>query len=349
MWKSAPWRTLFFKKLLRTAEATVFYRPQRRDGFEKEMEASIIGYVVGFLLSFIFVIRSADYAIEYATRLARTVGVSEFVISFLLIGLVSALPEGSIAIAAAVDGEPAIAATSLLASNIGDLLFVFGVVALFASGLRITTPVIKRELVYLLVLSLPFLLGFDGVITRVEGGVLLVTGLVFLGSVASDHAVFRTRVKREHVLSMIKVVVLLLVSLLVMMVSASFTVSFVSLIAESVSVSPTLIAVFIIGIGTCLPELLFTIRTLQKNRHDLALGNILGVVIIDGTIMLGIAALITPLSMTVAALQTLGFFTLLGAGVLFYFLKVHRKIEWWEGLVLLMIYSVFSFTQIVLH
>ena len=313
------------------------------------MEYLIPAYIVGFLISFYLVIKSADLAIVFATKLARIVGLSEFIISFFLIGLVSAMPEGVIAIAAAARGEVAIAATSLLASDVGDLLFVFGIVALFASGLRITTPVFKRETSYLVLLALPLLLGFDGTITRLEGAVLLITGMVFMSAIAHEHNVFRARVKREHVVHATRTTVLLIVSLLVMVVAASFTVSSVSLIARELAISPTLIAVFVIGIGTCLPEMLFTIRTLQKNRHDLALGNILGVVIIDATIMLGIAAIVNPLVLSAVAMQTLTFFVLLGGIVLFYFLKIHKKLEWWEGLALLTLYAAFSVTQIILH
>ena len=313
------------------------------------MEYLIPAYIAGFLISFYLVIKSADLAIVFATKLARIVGLSEFIISFFLIGLVSAMPEGVIAIAAAARGEVAIAATSLLASDVGDLHFVFGIVALFASGLRITTPVFKRETFYLVLLALPLLLSFDGTITRLEGAVLLIAGTVFMGAIAHEHNVFRARVKREHVVHATRATVLLIVSLLVMVVAASFTVSFVSLIAKELAISPTLIAVFVIGLGTCLPEMLFTIRTLQKNRHDLALGNILGVVIIDATIMLGIAAMVNPLVLSAVAMQTLTFFVLLGGIVLFYFLKIHKKLEWWEGLVLLTLYAAFAVTQIILH
>lgn len=313
------------------------------------MDFVISGYVIGFLITFYLVIKSADYAIDYATALARIIGLSEFVISFFLIGLVSALPEGIIGIAAAWGNEPGIAVTSLLSSNVGDLLFVFGVVAVFASGLRITSPVLKRETSYLLLLALPLILGFDGTFTRIEGAILLITGTAFMLALASEHAVFRTRVHPKHVFSATKTTFLLIVSLIVMGVSANFTVSFLGLIAASFGVNPTLIAVFVIGIGTCLPELLFTIRSLQQGQNDMALGNILGVVIIDATIMLGIAALVRPLVLAPAALQSMAFFVLLGGIVLFYFLKIHKKLTVGEGLVLLGLYGVFAFSQIVLH
>lgn len=313
------------------------------------MDYLILAYVVGFLISFYLVIKSADYAIDFATALARIVGLSEFVISFFLIGFVSALPEGVIAMSAAFQGKAGLAATALLASDVGDILFVFGIIAVFASGLRITSPVLKRETSYLVLLALPLLLGFDGTISRAEGLVLLIGGLVYMLTLAHEHAVFKARVHRDHFMHATRTTVLLIVSLLVMGVAANFTVSFMSLIASSLGVSTTLIAVFVIGIGTCLPELLFTLRTLKQQRHDMALGNILGVVIIDATIMLGLAAMVRPLVLGQAAMQTLGFFAVLGGVVLFYFLKVHKKLTAGEGLVLLGIYGVFALTQIVLH
>lgn len=313
------------------------------------MDYLFLAYIAGFLISFYLVIKSADFAIDYASALARLIGLSEFVISFFLIGFVSAMPEGVIGVAAAFNNQPSLAVTSLLASNVGDILFVFGIVAVFASGLRITSPVLKRETSYLVLLALPLILGFDGTFTRVEGAILLITGSAFLLALANEHAVFKTRVHPQHLQSATKTTVFLIIALLIMGVAAHFTVSFVSLIAQSFGISSTLIAVFIIGLGTCLPELLFTIRSLQQGQHDMALGNVLGVVIIDATVMLGIAALVRPLTLTPIAVQTMAFFVLLGAIVLFYFLKIHKKLTVWEGLVLLGMYGFFAFSQIVIH
>ncbi len=306
-------------------------------------------YIGGFALAFYLVIKSADFAIEYVTRLARHFGISEFAISFLLIGLVAALPETIIGFSAAAQGKHDIAVIALLASDVVDLTFVFGVVALFASGLHVSAPVIKREVVYLILLALPLVLGYDGTISRAEGIALLLAGLAFIGSIASEHKVFSSRIKREDFAVTLRTIILLIISVLVMVVSANFTVSFLSLGAAILGVPAPLVAVFVIGLGSCLPELLFTIRSLQKHKYEMALGNVLGVVIIDATIMLGLVAVFYPLTVDPTLLRVTGLFCFIGALALLYFLKIHQKLSRWEAAILLGIYACFAAVQFIIH
>lgn len=306
-------------------------------------------YIIAFAIAFFLVLQAADFAIVFATRLARDFNVSEFAISFLLVGLITALPESIIAFTASARGLPAVALVSLLASDIIDLTFVFGAIALIVGTISIKAPILKREGAYLLILALPLFLGIDGTISRWDGAVLLLAGIIFLSTIAADHKLFSAHVKREDTPRAIRTGVLLIVTLLVLTVAADFTVSFLSLIGAAVGVPPAFIAIFVIGLGTCLPETLFTIRALQHGKHDLALGNILGVVIIDASVMLGIAALINPITVNLDLIRTVTLFNALAGCAAIYFIRIHRRIGRWEAGMLLAFYGMFAALQFVIH
>ncbi len=51
----------------------------------------------------------------------------------------------------------------------------------------------------------------------------------------------------------------------------------------------------VVGVGTCLPELSFALRAAKKNHCEIDLGNILGNVLADCLMAIGIIALIQPI------------------------------------------------------
>lgn len=51
---------------------------------------------------------------------------------------------------------------------------------------------------------------------------------------------------------------------------------------------------FIVSFGTTLPELFFSVKAIKNRKNALALGDVLGSVLADATIVVGIIAVITP-------------------------------------------------------
>jgi len=308
-----------------------------------------VSHLFFFALSFFIVLKAADYAIKYASRLARILKFSDFIISFFIVAIVSAAPETVISILSHIKGRTDIAVTALIGSDVIDLSFVFGIVALFANGIKIESPLMKKDAFYLFLLALPLFLGIDGVITRWEGAVLLVCGLVFLLTLSIDKGVFKKKVHSEDYGKIAKNVFLLAVSLFVMIYAADLTIGSLSIFASDIGLSDLFITLVIIGTGTCLPELLFTIESVRGQHKDLALGNILGVVIIDATIIFGILALIHPVVVNVTFLRVLLFFNALGACVLFFFIKTKAVLNKVEAFMLLAFYAAFIAVMFLLQ
>ena len=108
----------------------------------------------------------------------------------------------------------------------------------------------------------------------------------------------------------------------------------------SVGIPKVIIGATIVAFGTSLPELVTAIDSVRKGHADLALGNIIGSCFMNITLILGLALIVTPFRVDMAAFSDLIVFSLITNLVLWYFLS-SEKIGRREGIVLLFIYSLF--------
>src|SRR3989338_1311980 len=126
--------------------------------------------LVLFIVFLFILIKSAEYATRYSTRIARIFQISEFVFSFFIVAIISAIPEGTISVISALKGVPEFGLGALLGSNVADLTLVFGIVALLsAKGINVKSKILNKDFFYLALLLFPVVLGFDGHFSRVDG------------------------------------------------------------------------------------------------------------------------------------------------------------------------------------
>jgi cation:H+ antiporter len=311
----------------------------------------IILNFVFFLLSLFILIKCAGYAIKYSCKLSKSLHFPEFIVSFFIIALISVLPEATISVISALKGEPALGLGTLLGSNITDLTLVFGIVALFSStGIKVKSKIISNNFYYLLILLFPLILGFDGRFTRLDGLILILLGLLFFIKVALDSRRFRKKFnninKRE---SFFKNFVFLIISLVIILLSAFLTVKFAVNFANDAKLPAILVGLTIIALGTCLPELIFSIKAVKKNHDSLALGDILGTVIADITIVLGIVALISPFTYNPYNIYITGGAMFLAGLLVTIFMKSDRIVKKTEGVFLIIFYIFYLFVEFLIN
>jgi len=79
---------------------------------------------------FIFVVVGADYAIESATNIARTFGISEWIIGLILIAFGTSLPELVVSVKAAKKGKADMSIGNIIGSNMANTSVVLGLAAI---------------------------------------------------------------------------------------------------------------------------------------------------------------------------------------------------------------------------
>lgn len=299
-----------------------------------------------FMVSLIILIKCADYSIKYSSKLAKILRFPEFIVSFFIIALISVLPEATISVISALDGESSLGLGTLLGSNVADLTLVFGIVAFFSSGgIRVKSKILGNNFFYLILLLLPLILGFDGRFSRTDGAILILAGAIFFGRIYMEKNRFHRKFNSTKKEPAFKNIIFLVISIIVLLLSAFYTVKFAVNFANDVKMPAILIGVTILAFGTCLPELIFSIKAVRKNHDELALGDVLGTVITDATIILGIVALISPFNHNPHDLYITGTAMFLAGILVIVFMKSNKVLDKFEGLLLVFFYILFLFAE----
>ena len=310
--------------------------------------------IENLFLMFIFLfvlVKSADYSIKYSKIVSRKIHLSEFIVSFFIVSIISSLPEGTIAIISALKGLPKFGLGALIGSNVADLLLVFGLAAFFSGekGVSFKSRMLKRDFFYLSILFFPVLSGLDGNYSVLDGFILVIAGLSFFFSLYLQSKKFKKEMHHLGYWDFIRYIVLLLSSLVTLVLSANYVIKYGTLLANAINIPPILISLTLISIGNCLPELIFSIKAVRGSRDQLALGDILGTVIIDETIYIGISALINPFSFDILTIYVTGFAMFFAGVVSTIFLNTDKKLSKREGKVLLICYAVYLVIEVIIN
>ena len=268
------------------------------------MWLAVIAIVAGLAL----LVWSADKFIDGATIIAQKLNVPSFLIGVLILGLGTSAPELVVSALAAIDGSPELALGNAYGSNIMNIALVLGLTVLI-SPVLIERGVIKRDLpLLLLVTAVAAWQLYDGVVTAVDGMVLV----AMLVGVLGMQIVLGKREQAALATETVDVTdapstednkgatIDLLIGLVLLVVSSRAVVWGAIELATLWGLSELIIGLTIVAVGTSLPELVASITAARRGEHGMALGNIVGSNIFNTLAVVGLAAVIAPISVSSA-------------------------------------------------
>ena len=133
-----------------------------------------------FIVALYMVIKGSIMATKYSGRLAQSFNISKYMVGFMMVAIISILPETLISINAALTGIPSFGLGMLFGSNIADLTLVFAVIVFVAGrSIKVESKILKNQPVYPFILLVPLILGLNGHLSRIEGIALIVIGIIF--------------------------------------------------------------------------------------------------------------------------------------------------------------------------
>lgn len=301
-----------------------------------------------FILSLFLVVKGATLAIKYSAKLAEHFNISKYVIGFIVVAFISILPETLISINSAIKGIPEFGLGTLFGSNIADLTLIFAILILSARrGMKIESKVLQNVRLYPFFLLLPIIFGLNGHYSRIEGAALIISGAIFYYFVfrngAGASGVFRNGDGKY------KNLFLLLFAMALLLVGAHFTVTSATALAHALQITPILIGMLVVSLGTTMPELFYSLKALKKKEDGLAIGDILGSVLADATIVIGILAFIGPFYFPVKIVYITGTFMVVASLVLLKFMRSGRSITKKEGFMLLAFWVAYAVIEFIVN
>jgi cation:H+ antiporter len=297
-----------------------------------------------FAVSLYLVGKGAQMSTKYAARVAESFQLSKYMVGLIIVSIISILPETFIAINSAFEGIPSLGLGTLLGSNVADMTLIFAII-IFSAGrdLKIEGKILKNNVVYPAILLLPIVLGWNGHFSRMEGLALIIAGAVFYYTALKnkeEHDLPRDRRDMQY-----KSFPMLLLGMSVLLVGAHFTVTSATDLALAIGINPILIGIIVIGVGTTIPELFFSLRSVRTEDESLAVGDLLGTVLADATIVVGILAMISPFVFPREIIMVTGVCMVLASLVLFHFMKTGRSLTRREGAGLLLFWLFFVLVE----
>jgi len=318
------------------------------------MDSEIIKQLAILIIGFTLLVKGADLFVDGASGIAKKFGISELIIGLTIVAMGTSAPEAAVSIAAAMKGSAGISIGNVIGSNIMNIFIILGVVAAIVP-LKIEESTIRYEMPFTIFVTAVFvLMGRDGRITRLDGVVLWVGLLVYIGYLlqqAKQKAPEKDTAQSagpgvEESPSILKLIAFTIVGLVVILVSSDYAVDAATAIAKIFNISDRVIGLTIVALGTSLPELVTSVTAALRGNGDLAVGNVIGSCIFNILFVLGSSALIMPIECAPNFLSD-AYVAVLATVLLLIFGYTQRKIQRWEGWLLMACYVTYAYVALV--
>jgi cation:H+ antiporter len=245
---------------------------------------------------------ASHYAIKSVEKLVEITGLSEASAGFIILAVLTSTPEILVAVFSVIQGNAAVSVGDVLGSNVFNIGAVLGIMGVLGY-LKICCTDLLVELTDMLsvIVLIPLLLVISQyqifeIPSQIIGLILLTAFLINTYLIAKKRTppVYTNDVKTVSKRKKGAVIATLLLSFIVVVVSAQLTVNSASNIATALGVPSILVGAKIVAIGTSLPELTLDLAAVRRGRIQLAIGGIIGSNLTNLTLILGIVLLASP-------------------------------------------------------
>lgn len=305
-------------------------------------------HILYLLSGFVILIYGANLLVDGGAALAFRLKIPNIVIGLTVVAFGTSAPELVVNVISSLEGKPDLALGNVLGSNIFNILCILGVTAIiYPIVLKKATTWIEIPLAVFAAFLILIMFGNNHwptptpyTISRIEGVILL----CFFGFFITYTLILARKGGAEEVeikpYSLAKSIIFIILGLTGLILGGRLLVNGAVQIAEAFGISQRIIAITILSIGTSLPELATSLIAAKKKNVDLAIGNVVGSNIFNTFLILGLSGVITPISMTLENLTDI-FVNLIATLLLFTFIFTGkgRKIERWEGVTFLILYT----------
>jgi cation:H+ antiporter len=316
----------------------------------------IPGLIFLIILFSLLLIRSADMVVVAIRRVSKQSRTKIFAFSAIILALGTSFPELFVGITSAIEKQPNLSLGVVMGSNIANIALVGGMSAFFVGKVRVWGNYLRHDVwIALLAGILPLVLILDKTLSRVDGLVLLAVYFAYatgffrvryeqIGKEQQEEKfVYRFFRQFNHINGVkTKEFGRLFAGLALMLFSADAIVRLSSELASQANVPIFLVGLVVLAIGTSLPELAFSFRSLEEHEPSMFFGNLLGSTIANSTLIIGVSSVIYPIKIVAVGeyfLAVLAFVIIFS--VFWLFIRTKHRLDRWEAGTLLFLYLVF--------
>lgn len=277
----------------------------------------MIIYIILIIIGFVMLIKGAEVLVDGAENIATILKIPKIIIGLTLVSIGTSLPELIISIQSATKGLADISIGNVIGSCICNLLLVLGATTI-VRPIFVEEDTRKSDLpISLISIFLIAVFGnFSNKITRYEGILLLMFLGIFIfqlfirmnetnqkdnskiKNISDTNNQINLTKKQNDKKQILKDILFIVGGIVLLKYGGDFVVDNSSNVAKIFGLSDRLIGLTIISIGTSLPELITGVVAAINGDEEIAVGNVIGSNILNLLLVLGITAIINPISYT---------------------------------------------------
>ena len=304
--------------------------------------------LVLYFFAFVFIWFGAGLIVSSASKFSTKLRLSPFAFSFVFLGILTSTPEFSVGLTAVASRHPEIFVGNLLGGIVVLFLVIIPILAVLGNGINLKNELGNRTLIATLgVILAPSLFILDKKVTTLEGAILVGLYIALLFLVERRNGIFDR--KNDQLLNIkaysYKDLLRMLLGIGIVFISSSIIVDKTTYFANIFNVSAFYISLFVIALGTDLPEMSLAVRSVISGKREIAMGDYIGAASAS-TLMFGIFTLLHGGEIITESNFTITFLFIIVALSLFYiFFRTKNFISRTNGLILLAIYIAFVIVE----
>jgi len=298
-----------------------------------------------FILSGLALVISGTYLVKSLEKISRFLRISEFTAAFIIMAIATSIPELFVGLSSAIQGNPELSLGNVIGANILNLTLITGIFVLLSRGIKFHSKKGGKEVYFMLssviLIILLYLIGNS--LSRIDGIILLSLFIFNLYRMFKKRTAYKSKFNKEKVKrwEIILSVFIFIAALILLFLSSNYAVKYASLIATDLSLPKIIIGLFLISIATTLPELIFGVRAIMLGHKSMSIGDQTGTVFANITLVIGLVALIHPITAEFFSFLISVIFMFIAAFIFTAFMETKKKLEVIEGIGLILLYVGF--------
>ncbi len=253
--------------------------------------------VLLFIVGLLFLIKGGDWFVDGASALARRFHLPELLIGATVVSIGTTLPEVMVSTMSAVSGHGEIAYGNAIGSVICNAALIAAITIAVRPG-KVDPKTLKTPVLFFFAAAAIYCIaayGF-GKFTRPMGILMLTMFVAYMvvNVMQMKNSPTEVQTAEEELMPLPKTLILLVVGAVAIAIGANLLVDNGTLIAQSLGVPESVIALTFVALGTSLPELVTAITSLIKGHSDLSVGNVVGANVFNLVLVSGVSVTLAP-------------------------------------------------------
>lgn len=303
---------------------------------------------LGFtIIGFIGMWFGAGIVVKTTELISKNLHLSSFVVSFLLLGTLTTIPEISILFTSLQQGDVKISLGNLMGGILVIMTFIIPGFSIVKDGINLKNTFEKDILGFVVLFALlPFLLSYDKVFNGLDGLIILFSYIFLIYKVIQLQSKKTTQELNSFLSSNVKIIdlikqlLILPLGLFIIFVCGDILSDQMIYFGSLFNVNTFIISFLILGIGTNLPEISIMIRALKNKYLDIALGDYFGSIVAN-LLLISLAIILGgPINIQDNVALTVSY-VIISFTLFYLFFRLNNKLSAYEGYIILSLFVIF--------